>query len=142
MRIRPTTVAMGEIADTSVCYVPQDPTNLLRADPARRDAVKFVSETVTLTGHLYRPPGAAANERTPGVVTCFLTADNASPSRTSPPGRILTAVVLTPTPNMRLSASGRSKRRGVRPGAVRTSTACSTDAACPLFRQGGESSGL
>ncbi|MBU3066107.1 alpha/beta hydrolase [Nocardia sp. NEAU-G5] len=70
IRIRPTTVAMGEIANPSAYYVPQDAANLLRADPTRREAVEFTSGTVTLAGHLYRPPSAEAEERTPGLVMC------------------------------------------------------------------------
>ncbi|MVU83909.1 hypothetical protein GPX89_42610 [Nocardia sp. ET3-3] len=70
IRIRPTTVAMGEASDPSRYYLPADPANLLHADPARRDTVKFAGGTATLAGHLYRPPGVAADARTPGVVMC------------------------------------------------------------------------
>ncbi|MEC3919082.1 alpha/beta hydrolase [Nocardia sp. CDC160] len=70
IRIRPTTVAVGEESDPSRFYVPADPANLLHADPTRRDTVKFASGTATLAGHLYRPPGVAAEVRTPGVVMC------------------------------------------------------------------------
>ncbi|MEC3957403.1 alpha/beta hydrolase [Nocardia sp. CDC153] len=70
IRIRPTTVALGEETDPSRYYLPADPANLLHADPTRRDTVKFASGTATLVGHLYRPPGRAADVRTPGVVMC------------------------------------------------------------------------
>ncbi|MFF0609050.1 alpha/beta hydrolase [Nocardia tengchongensis] len=70
IRIRPTAAALGEVADPSRYFLPENPDNLLRADPSRRDSVKFLSGTVTLAGHLYRPPNAAAGERTPGVVMC------------------------------------------------------------------------
>ncbi|WP_225726525.1 MULTISPECIES: alpha/beta hydrolase [unclassified Nocardia] len=69
IRIRPTTVAIGEIADPSRYYLPANPANLLRADPARREPVTFRGGAVTLAGHLYRPP-TAAGEPTPGVVMC------------------------------------------------------------------------
>ena len=49
-------------------YLPREPARLLRADPARRTAVTFRSGNLTLAGHVYRPRGAAAAARTPGVV--------------------------------------------------------------------------
>jgi hypothetical protein len=68
IRILPTTVAMAEpIEDPH--YLPADPKNLLHADPSRRTAVRFTSEGLTL-GHLYHPPHAAVNERTPSIVMC------------------------------------------------------------------------
>ncbi|KAA2265353.1 alpha/beta hydrolase [Solihabitans fulvus] len=70
IRIRPTTTALGEVADPGRYYLPENPANLLRADPSRRESVEFLSGPATLAGHLYRPPGAAAGERTPGVVMC------------------------------------------------------------------------
>ncbi|RMI28902.1 alpha/beta hydrolase [Nocardia stercoris] len=70
IRIRPTTVGMGEIADPSQYSLPANPANLLRADPARRAAVSFRGDGVTLAGHLYRPPTVAVGEPTPGVVMC------------------------------------------------------------------------
>jgi uncharacterized protein len=51
-------------------YLPEDRTNLLKADPARRTAVRFRSAGLNLAGHLYRPPGAGGSTRTPGVVMC------------------------------------------------------------------------
>jgi dipeptidyl aminopeptidase/acylaminoacyl peptidase len=45
-------------------------TDFLRADPARREDVRFASVGVQLAGHLYRPPGAAEDERTAGVALC------------------------------------------------------------------------
>ncbi len=45
-------------------------TAFLRADPARRTDVRFPSAGQHLAGHLYRPPGVAASERTPAVALC------------------------------------------------------------------------
>ncbi len=42
----------------------------LRADPQRRIDVRFPSAGAELAGHLYRPPGAAPDERTPAVALC------------------------------------------------------------------------
>jgi uncharacterized protein len=49
-------------------WLPDDPANLLVADPARREAVAFESDGNRLSAHLYRPPQAAAGQRTPGIV--------------------------------------------------------------------------
>jgi uncharacterized protein len=49
-------------------YAPAD--RLLRADPSRRADVRFESDGLMLAGHLYRPPGAAPDERTPAIVMC------------------------------------------------------------------------
>jgi fermentation-respiration switch protein FrsA (DUF1100 family) len=70
VRIRPAALATAEITNPSQYFVPADPADLLRADPSRRQAVTFTSATAKLAGHLYRPPGVAARERTPGVVLC------------------------------------------------------------------------
>jgi fermentation-respiration switch protein FrsA (DUF1100 family) len=67
IRIRPTAAAIQEPMDDPH-YVPKDPRNLLRADPARRSPVKFESAGLTLSGHLYRPKNASAKTRTPGIV--------------------------------------------------------------------------
>ena len=69
IRIRPTTMAMAEPADASH-FLPPDPKDLLKADTRRRTMVRFLSAGVSLAGHLYRPPGAKAGDRTPGVVMC------------------------------------------------------------------------
>jgi uncharacterized protein len=45
-------------------------TEFLRADPARREDVTFPSIGVPVAGHLYRPPGAAEDERTAAVALC------------------------------------------------------------------------
>ena len=66
MRIRPTTAAIQEPMD-GPHYVPNDPRNLLKADPTRRKLVKFKSAGLTLAGHLYRP-NVAAKTRTAGIV--------------------------------------------------------------------------
>ncbi len=42
----------------------------LRADPQRRIDVRFPSAGAELAGHLYRPPRAAPDERTPAVALC------------------------------------------------------------------------
>lgn len=46
----------------------QDPKNQLRADPTRRIPVRYLSEGLTVAAHLYRPPAAREDERTPGLV--------------------------------------------------------------------------
>jgi hypothetical protein len=51
-------------------YLPDNPANLLHADPDRRTAVRFKSAGLTLAGHLYRPLGLSEAERTPGIVMC------------------------------------------------------------------------
>ena len=70
IRIRPTAVALAEGAGGADHFLPEDPANLLVADPARRSPVTFASGGVTLAGHLYRPPGVTAGERTPAVALC------------------------------------------------------------------------
>jgi uncharacterized protein len=45
-------------------------TEFLRADPARREDVTFPSMGEPIAGHLYRPPGAAEDERTAAVALC------------------------------------------------------------------------
>lgn len=49
-------------------YLPQDPADVLRPDPARRTLVRFDSDGYQLGAHLYRPPGLGDREATPGVV--------------------------------------------------------------------------
>lgn len=49
-------------------FLPDDPKNLLKADPSRRTPVRFASAGLQLAGHLYRPPGLAAGTRTPAIV--------------------------------------------------------------------------
>jgi fermentation-respiration switch protein FrsA (DUF1100 family) len=67
LRIRPVTAAMKEpMSDPH--YLPEDPNNLLHADPTRRVPVTFRSAGLTLAGHLYRP--RAGTKRTPGIVMC------------------------------------------------------------------------
>jgi uncharacterized protein len=51
-------------------FLPDDPSNLLVADPARRDPVSFDASGNRLAGHLYRPPGADPRQATPGIVMC------------------------------------------------------------------------
>jgi dienelactone hydrolase len=51
-------------------FLPDDPSNLLVADPARRDPVSFEASGNRLAGHLYRPPGADPGHATPGIVMC------------------------------------------------------------------------
>jgi uncharacterized protein len=70
VRIRPTATALAESVDAAKYFLPEDPDNLLRADPARRSPVTFRSDDVTLAGHLYRPTGLADTERTPAVALC------------------------------------------------------------------------
>ena len=51
-------------------FLPDDPANLLVADPSRREPISFDSGGVTLAGHLYRPPASEPGESTPGIVMC------------------------------------------------------------------------
>ena len=51
-------------------WLPENPADLLIADPARRRAVAFESDGNQLAGHLYRPPAAADGQVTPGIVMC------------------------------------------------------------------------
>lgn len=67
VRVRPTMEAMAEPMDDPH-YLPRDPNKLLHADPSRRTVVHFESAGLTLAGHLYRPRGVSADDRTPGVV--------------------------------------------------------------------------
>lgn len=69
IRIRPTAQAAAEPVDYNY-FLPRDPDDLLRQDPSRRTAVQFMSAGSRLAGHLYRPRGAAANQRMPGIVMC------------------------------------------------------------------------
>jgi uncharacterized protein len=48
-------------------YLPEDPKNLLRASPERRQHVRFQSDGIPLAGHLYRPPHSTGSERTPAI---------------------------------------------------------------------------
>jgi uncharacterized protein len=69
--LRPTLQALAEVAGhESKYYLPEDPKDLLHADPARRIATTFGSAGVELAGHLYRPPGVEPGEVTAGVVLC------------------------------------------------------------------------
>jgi uncharacterized protein len=49
-------------------YAPPD--RLLEIDPSRRSDVGFDSDGLTLAGHLYRPPGLDAAQRTAAVAMC------------------------------------------------------------------------
>jgi uncharacterized protein len=49
-------------------YLPADPADVLRADPSRREAVRFRSDGYEISGHLYRPPGLGRGAVTAGVV--------------------------------------------------------------------------
>jgi uncharacterized protein len=70
IRVRPTATALAETSDEAQYFLPDDPDDLLKADPARRTAVTFRSADLTLAGHLYRPPGVGTSERTPAVALC------------------------------------------------------------------------
>jgi uncharacterized protein len=70
IRVRPTATAVAETGDATRYFVPEDPDDLLKADPARRSSVTFRSGDLTLAGHLYRPPGLGDSERTPAVALC------------------------------------------------------------------------
>lgn len=59
--------SMGSMSERDP-WLPQDPAQLLSADPARRQPVSFESEGQRLAGHLYRPPDVADGEPTPGIV--------------------------------------------------------------------------
>ena len=65
--IRPSSELAAEpLSDTH--YLPRDPKDLLRANPDRRSEVRFTSDGISLSGHLYRPPSALPTERTPALV--------------------------------------------------------------------------
>jgi uncharacterized protein len=49
-------------------WLPDDPSNLLVADPRRREPVSFQSDGNRLAGHLYRPPRVAPTQATPAIV--------------------------------------------------------------------------
>ena len=51
-------------------FLPDDLSNLLVADPTRRERVDFDASGNRLAGHLYRPPNAESGERTPGIFMC------------------------------------------------------------------------
>jgi uncharacterized protein len=70
IRVRPTAQALSEASGEQSHFLPEDPDNLLVADPSRRNPVTFESAGVTLAGHLYRPPGVKESERTPAVALC------------------------------------------------------------------------
>jgi fermentation-respiration switch protein FrsA (DUF1100 family) len=70
VRVRPTAAALDEDGDDPRYYLPEDPGDLLTADPARRSSVSFRSGDVLLAGHLYRPPGLGERERTAAVALC------------------------------------------------------------------------
>jgi hypothetical protein len=75
-------------------WLPQDPPNLLDADPGRREPISFESDGNQLAAHLYRPPRAAPDEVTPGIVMTgavssvrskrFPTTRSASPTPATP----------------------------------------------------------
>jgi uncharacterized protein len=68
--VRPTATALAEDDNPSTHFLPEDPADLLTADPARRTPVRFHSDGVSLAGHVYRPPGLGEAERTPAVALC------------------------------------------------------------------------
>lgn len=45
-------------------------TTYLTSDPARHAPVRFSGPAAELAGHLYRPPAAAPDARTPAVALC------------------------------------------------------------------------
>jgi uncharacterized protein len=51
-------------------FLPDDPSNLLVADPSRREPVVFDASGNRLAGHLYRPLGADPGRTTRGIVMC------------------------------------------------------------------------
>ena len=59
-----------ETANPEQYFLPSDPTNLLKADPARRTAVSFRSGALNLAGHIYPPQDTDPSDRLPGVVMC------------------------------------------------------------------------
>jgi fermentation-respiration switch protein FrsA (DUF1100 family) len=70
VRVRPAATVLAEDGNDPRYFLPEDPGNLLHADPARRSPVGFASGGATLAGHLYRPPGIGESERTPAVALC------------------------------------------------------------------------
>lgn len=69
IRIRPTMAAAAEPV-TDKHYLPADSSMLLKADPTRRGPAMFKGDGAALAGHIYRPPGLAHDQRTPGIVMC------------------------------------------------------------------------
>jgi len=63
IRLRPTAMAVAEAPDPARYFTG----DLLKADPSRRVDVRFDSDSVSLAGHLYRPPSALVGEPTPAV---------------------------------------------------------------------------
>jgi fermentation-respiration switch protein FrsA (DUF1100 family) len=51
-------------------FLPDDLSNLLVADPSRREPIAFEASGNRLAGHLYRPPDADPDRATPGIVMC------------------------------------------------------------------------
>jgi hypothetical protein len=70
IRVRPTATALAEAHDAAKYFLPDDPKDLLKADPARRSPITFRSGDLTLAAHLYGPPGLGGSERTPAVALC------------------------------------------------------------------------
>jgi fermentation-respiration switch protein FrsA (DUF1100 family) len=68
--MRPTPARLTEPGDAPERYYVADAAHQLVADPARRAPVRFISEGLTLAGHLYRPPRASEGTSTPGIVMC------------------------------------------------------------------------
>jgi uncharacterized protein len=70
-KIRHHTSSAEEAIDSgSDPFLPEDPSNLLVADPGRRDPVEFEASGNRLAGHLYRPPGVDPGVETPGIFMC------------------------------------------------------------------------
>lgn len=69
LSIKPTAQAIAEAAGEDLSrYYEGVGTNQLVADPSRREAVSYDSDSDRVAAHLYRPPGAGAGERTAAVV--------------------------------------------------------------------------
>jgi fermentation-respiration switch protein FrsA (DUF1100 family) len=67
LRLRPIGQAVTGPNDPRF-FEAQDPALQLRPDPSRRSAVTFTSGGQRVAAHLYRPPGAGEDERTPALV--------------------------------------------------------------------------
>jgi fermentation-respiration switch protein FrsA (DUF1100 family) len=65
--IRPTLAAVADEQNPSEYFLPDDPADLLTADPGRRQRVSLTVRGESLAGHLYRPPDVRPDTRTAAV---------------------------------------------------------------------------
>jgi fermentation-respiration switch protein FrsA (DUF1100 family) len=69
LSLRPTAISLAAPdPDPERYFAPAD--RLLEPDPSRRAEVRFMSDGLSLAGHIYRPPAAGETDPTPAVVMC------------------------------------------------------------------------